>query len=182
VLQKLDRALMAVEEVTAWLAGAVIFLIMLLVTAEVLLRRLFNSPIPGQVDVTVLGMIAFSVLCISYCYRRAGHIRMDLLQKATRGRLMWATQLCATLLALFTITAILPGTWAHFMRAYQFGDTTMGIGLSTWPSKLAVPVGLGIFWLRLALEVWVYARLVADPDAEQIAVPRAPDPVDAVDA
>ena len=164
---------MRVELVTAVLAGLTIFGIMVLVTAEVLMRRLFNNPIAGQVDFTSMVMVTFSLLCISYCYRHAGHIRMDMLQKMTRGRVSWLTHLFATLVGLFLVTAIIPGTWAHFMRAWSLGDTTLGVGLPTWPSKLAAPVGLGILWLRLLLEVWVYGRLVLNPELEPVGVPHA---------
>ncbi len=182
MLAILDNALMKVELATARFAGLVIFVIMVLVTFEVLFRRLFNSPIPGQVDFTMMTMVAFSVLCISYCYRQSGHIRMDLLMKLTHGRSNWVAHLFVTLVALLTITIITPGTWSHFERAYYFGDTTFGVGLPTWPSKLAVPVGLGVLWLRLVLELWVYGRLVIHPDGEPIGVPSPPDPLEDVDA
>lgn len=181
MLRTLDNGLMKIEWVTAFLAGLTILVIMLLVTAEVLMRRLLNAPIQGQVDFTSMTMVAFSLLCVSYCYRQAGHIRMDMLQKLTQGRLSWVTHLFATCVGLFVVTAILPGTWTHFMRAWSFGDTTLGVGLPTWPSKLAAPVGLGILWLRLLLEVWVFGRLVLNPDLEPIGVPKAPDPLDDMD-
>ena len=182
MLEKLDKWLGRVEYATAWTAGVTIFALMFLASAEVLSRRLLNLPIPGQVDVTSLSMVAFSLLCISYCYRRAGHIRMDMLQKMTKGRVSRVTQLFATGVALFVVTAILPGTWTHFMRSWALGDSTIGVGLPTWPSKLAAPVGLGILWLRLVLEIWVYARLIADPDLEPIGLPRVPDPINHMDA
>ncbi len=181
-LQRCDDALVRIETVTAWLGGFVIFLLMFMVTAEVILRRLFNSPIPGQQDVTILSMVAFGVLCISYCYRQAGHIRMDLVLKVTDGRLRWLLNLMITIIALVTVSAVWPGTWAHFVRAYDLGDSTFGVGLPTWPSKLAVPIGLGLLWIRLMLELWVYGRLVARPDAEPVGVPRSPDPREDMDA
>lgn len=182
LLSRLDRALMIVERFTSWLGGFVIFCLMFVVTAEVVLRRLFNSPIPGQQDITVLSMVAFGVLCISHCYRQAGHIRMDILLKATKGRLHWSLCLLITLIVLLTISAIWPGTWNHFLRAYNLGDTTFGIGLSTWPSKLAVSVGLALLWVRLVLEVWVYGRLVRQPDLTPIGVPSPADPTVKMDA
>ena len=181
VLARLDATLLRVETATAWIAGAVIFLMMGLVTAEVLMRRFLNAPIPGQQDITVLAMASFGVLCISYGYRMAAHVRMDLVINAMTGRWRWILQFCLTVLALFTITAILPGSWSHFMRAYAFGDSTIGAQLPTWPSKLTAPVGLAILWLRLALELWVYARLIRWPDAAPVGVPQAPDPRQATD-
>lgn len=182
LLRRLDAGLSRVEAATAVVAGAVILGLMFLVSAEVAMRRLFNSPIPGQQDITILSMAAFGVLCVSYCYRHAGHISMDLLVTSLRGRSRWILQLLITLLVLGTVTAILPGTWTHFMRAWSIGDTTFGIGLSTWPSKLMAPVGLGILWLRLALELWVYGRLIADPQATPVGVPTPPDPLNDMDS
>ncbi len=181
-LQVLDQVLMKIEVSTAIIAGAIIFFLMFLVTAEVFLRRVFNNPIPGQQDITILSMVSFGVLCISYCYRQAGHIRMDLLLKKFTGRIHWSLNLAVTLIALLTVTAIWPGTWTHFLRAFQFGDSTFGIGLSTWPSKLAVPVGLGVLWLRLLLEIYVYGRLIKNPELEPIAVPMPADPREKMDA
>ncbi|SDX12017.1 TRAP transporter small permease [Litoreibacter albidus] len=181
MLEKLDRALMRVEYLSAWIAGLTIFVVMVLVTAEVLMRRLFNAPIQGQVDFISLAMVTFSLLCISYCYRQAGHIRMDMLQNAFSGRLAWATHLLATCIGLFLILAILPGTWTHFMRAWTLGDSTIGIGLPTWPSKLAAPVGLGILAVRLTLELWVFGRLVLDPTRDPIGVPKVPNPLEDMD-
>lgn len=182
MLALFDKILMQIELATARIAGLVIFILMILVTTDVVLRKLFNSPIRGQLDFTTMAMIAFSVLCISHCYRQSGHVRMDLLIRMTSGRVYWSTHLLVTVAALLTISVILPGTWAHFLRAYEFGDTTFGVGLSTWPSKLAVPVGFGVLWLRLVLELWVFGRLVIDPDAEPIGVPMAPDPLNEMDA
>jgi len=182
LLAAIDRALFCVEAALAALAAAVIFLMMLLVSAEVLARRLLDTPIPGQVDVTMLAMVTFGVLCISYCYRRAGHIRMDLLVTVLPGRARWIAELFAVLVALVVVTAIWPGTWNHFARAYELGDTTFGVGLPTWPSKLAVPVGLGVLWLRLVLELWVYGRLIVDPEADPVAVPAPPARDDDMDA
>ena len=182
MLARLDATLMKVEYVTVWLAGLAVLVTMLLVTAEVVARGAFNAPIQGQVDVVSVGMVAYSLLCISYCYRQAGHIRMDMLQKAMRGRAQWIAQVVATLAGLFTVLAILPGTWTNFMRAFEFGDTTMGIGLPTWPSKLAAPVGLGVLAARLTLELWVYGRLIVDPAREPVGVPAPPDPTTDMDA
>jgi len=182
LLARLDALLLRIETLTAWIAGAVILLMMFLVTAEVLLRRLFNAPIHGQQDVTVLAMASFGVLCISYCYRMAAHVRMDLVINAVPGRARWSLQFLLTCLGLLTITAILPGTWSHFMRAWELGDSTIGARLPTWPSKLTAPVGLAILWLRLALELWVFGRLIRRPHAAPVAVPTAPDPRRATDA
>ena len=51
------------------------------------------------------------------------------------------------------------------------GDSTIDIRLPTWPSKLIIPVALSLLLLRLLMQVYGYARLVADPSREPVAVP-----------
>ncbi len=182
MLRAADSALGRVEWLTAWIGGVTIFALMIMIAAEVILRRVFEAPIRGQVDVTELTMVSFGVLCVSHCYRHAGHIRMDLLLKVLRGRGRWIAEIVVTLIAFAVVTVLLPGAWSHFERAFEFGDSTIGISLPTWPSKLAVAVGLGILWLRLLLAFWVYGRLVIDPAATPVAVPVPPDPREDMDA
>ncbi|WP_135468726.1 TRAP transporter small permease subunit [Crenalkalicoccus roseus] len=177
-----DRALLAVETACAALAGLVIFVLMFAGVLEIIGRGVFNAPIYGHLDMVELTMISYTVLCVSYCWRKAAHVRMDLLLRRLSGRGRWVAELLATGLALYFVTLILPGTWQYFLNAWQIGDSTMNTGLPTWPSKLAVPVGLGVLWLRLALEMLAYLRLIADPALPRIAVPTPPDPTrEAVD-
>lgn len=182
LLDAADRALMAVETVVAGIAGLVILVLMFVGVVEILSRSLFNAPIYGHLDVVELTMISYTVLCVSYCWRKAAHVRMDLLLRRFSGRGRWSTELVTTALALAFVSLVLPGTWQYFHNAWEIGDSAMNTGLPTWPSKLAVPVGLGILWLRLALEMLAYLRLIADPLATPIAIPAPPDPTkDAVD-
>jgi TRAP-type C4-dicarboxylate transport system permease small subunit len=182
LLDAADRALMAVETVVAGIAGLVILVLMFVGVVEILSRSLFNAPIYGHLDVVELTMISYTVLCVSYCWRKAAHVRMDLLLRRFSGRARWSTELVTTALALVFVSLVLPGTWQYFHNAWEIGDSAMNTGLPTWPSKLAVPVGLGILWLRLALEMLAYLRLIADPLAIPVAIPAPPDPTkDAVD-
>jgi TRAP-type C4-dicarboxylate transport system permease small subunit len=171
-----DRVVAAIELALAALAGAIIMALMFAGVSEILMRRLFNAPIYGHLDAVEMSMIAFTVLCVSYCWRRAQHVRMDLVIRLIPGRGRWTVELLATGLALAFVTVIIPGTWQYFLNALLIGDSTMNTGMPTWPSKLAVPVGLGVLWLRLAIEMVAYVRMIVDPNRRQIAVPTPPDP------
>jgi TRAP-type C4-dicarboxylate transport system permease small subunit len=182
MLDAADRGLLAVETLCAGIAGFVILALMFVGVVEILSRSLFNAPIYGHLDVVELTMVSYTVLCVSFCWRRAAHVRMDLLLRRFSGRYRWAAELITTGLALVFVSLVLPGTWQYFHNAWEIGDSAMNTGLPTWPSKLAVPVGLGILWLRLALEILAYLRLIAEPTASRIAVPTPPDPTkEAVD-
>ena len=174
LLRALDRALMAVETTTAIIGGLVIFAVMFVGVAEILLRKLFNSPLYGQLDLVEQTMSAYAILTISFCYRKAGHIRVEIVAQHYKGRGRWIAELLTSLAAFALITAIWPGVLHFFQNAFEIGDSTINTRWPTWPSKFVPVIGFSILWLRILLELWAYARLVADPQAEQIAVPTHP--------
>lgn len=171
LLGKLDRGLCGVEWATAVLAGIVVFCVMFVGVAEIFLRKVFNSPLYGQLDLIELSMCAYTLLTISYCWRMAGHIRVDLVIDRFHGRTRWMIELITTLMALGLVTALLPGVLHFFENAFEIGDSTINTRWPTWPSKFVPVIGFSILWLRLLLECWGYLRLIRDPEAKPIAVP-----------
>ena len=99
LLRALDRALMVVETTTAAIGGLVIFAVMFVGVAEILLRKLFNSPLYGQLDLVEQTMSAYAILTISFCYRKAGHIRVEILAQHYKGRGRWIAELLTSLAA-----------------------------------------------------------------------------------
>lgn len=170
-LDRLDRALQGVEFVTAVIGGVVIFGVMWVGVAEIVLRKLFNAPLYGQLDLIEQTMATYTLLTISYCYRKAGHIRVDLLVNHFKGRRKWLAELGASIAAFGLIVVLLPGVLHFFENAFFIGDSTINTQWPTWPSKSIPVVGFSILALRIALEIWAYLRLVADPGATPIAVP-----------
>ncbi|MDI1252152.1 TRAP transporter small permease [Thermomonas sp.] len=171
LLDRLDRALQVVEFATAVVGGVVIFGVMWVGVAEILLRKAFNAPLYGQLDLIEQSMAAYTLLTISYCYRKAGHIRVDIVVGHFKGRRKWIAELMASIAAFGLIVVLLPGVLHFFDNAYYIGDSTINTQWPTWPSKLIPVIGFSVLAARIALELWAYARLVADPLAEPIAVP-----------
>ena len=166
-----DRVVAKVENFLNYIASIFIFLLMLLVVGEVIGRSFFNRPIPGTIDMVEVAIATFAFLGAAYCQRFGSHVRMELVVSRLRGRLMWAVEATAILISLVYILVIIDKSWEHFLRAYELGDSTMDIYITVWPSKLLVPIGLSVLALRLAIQLWGYLRLTANPDAEHIAVP-----------
>jgi len=167
-----DRLYAWVENGLNFVAAFFIFFLMLMGVTEVLARRLLNFPIPGHIDIVEVIMVTFAMLGLAYCQRFGGHVRMEILVVRLRGRAMWAVELFGILVALFIVGVLIEGTWQHFLRAWRFGDSTLDIELPTWPSKLLAPVALSALWLRLAIQLWGYARLFIHPDAPPLGVPQ----------
>lgn len=160
-----------VETAFNLVAALFIFGLMLLGIWQVLGRQLFNVPVRGYIDYVELSMASFAFLGIAYCQRVAGHVRMDMMVNAARGRAKWALEIFGTVVALFVISVLIWYGWTHFVRAYELGDSTIDTQLPLWPSKLIVPVAFALLWLRLVVQLVGFVRLFRDPDAAPVAVP-----------
>ena len=170
-LQRIDRILGVVENGLNLAAGLLIFALMLFGVAQILLRTAFRAPIFGYIDVVEVAMVGFAVLSIAFVQRLGAHVRMELLIGRLRGRALWLLEAIGALAAAFVVAVLIPYSYRHFQRAFEFGDSTIDIELATWPAKLVVPVALGLLLLRLLVQLAGYLRLLANPALEPVAVP-----------
>lgn len=177
LLSRVDQWLYRIERVFALISGFAVFSLMILAVFSVSGRNFFNQPLPGYVDwiEQVMPLIAF--MGISFTQRDGGHIRMDMVVGALRGRTLYAVEFITTL-AIFALMVLLVwGTWAHFQRSFDFGapmwsrDSSMDIALPIWPAKLMAPLAFGILAVRLALQLVAYARAFINNMDTPVAVP-----------
>jgi C4-dicarboxylate transporter, DctQ subunit len=171
ILSRLDRVFFRLESALTLVGGIVIFLLVFLATANVLGRWFFSLPISGYIDWVEQAMAFFAFLGIAYTQREGGHIRMDMLVGNIHGRPLWFTELLSTLLMLAVTLILIYGSFLHFLRAYQIGDSSLDINLPTWPAKLVVPLALTVLALRLVLQIWGYLRALRQGGDTPVAVP-----------
>lgn len=159
-----------VEDLANFIAALAIFLLMLLGTAQIVLRSVFNSPIAGYIDMVELSMAGMAFLGAAYCQRLGAHIRMEILVSYLRGRWLWAFEVFSTTVGLIIIGVLIWYGWDHFLRAYQLGDSTIDAEYPVWPSKLLVPIAFALWFLRLVVQLAGSLRLLYDPTLEPAGV------------
>lgn len=176
-LSRFDRALFRLESSLNLIGGLTIFALVGLAVVHVLSRKFLNAPVPGYVDWTEQFMAIFAFLGLAYTQREGGHIRMDILVGALKGRRLWLAEWLSTLFMLVLTTALIYGTYYHFDRSFDLSaplfsrDSSIDIALPIWPAKLVVTFSMCLLWLRLALQLWAYGRAFANGAARPVAVP-----------
>ena len=171
LLSRADRAFLKLEKTFNMLGGVVIFLLVFLATTNVLGRWIFSAPISGYIDWVEQAMAFFAFLGLAYTQREGGHIRMDVAVAHLHGRSLWLAEFISTLLMLLISLVLIYGSYLHFYRAWEIGDSSLDINLPTWPAKLVVPVALSILVIRLILQLWGYARAFRQGGDAPVAVP-----------
>ncbi|EDM72488.1 TRAP dicarboxylate transporter, DctQ subunit [Roseobacter sp. AzwK-3b] len=176
-LSRLDRGFYRLERFFALLSGIAVFVLMLLAVFSVTGRNIFNQPLPGYVDwiEQIMPLIAF--MGVSYTQRDGGHIRMDILVGALKGRALYLAEFITTFAILILMLLLVWGSWAHFERSFDFSsplwsrDSSMDIALPLWPAKLLAPVAFAVLCVRLVLQLWGYMRAFVQGMDEPVGVP-----------
>ncbi len=177
LLSRLDQSLYRVERVFGLISGLAVFGLMLLAVYSVGGRNIFNSPVRGYVDLIEAAMPLIAIMGVSYTQRDGGHIRMDILVGRLRGRTLWIAEFATTAFILLLVLLLIWGSWAHFLRSFDFAsplwsrDSSIDIKLPIWPAKLLVPVAFSVLALRLVLQLWAYGRAIATRSNEPVGVP-----------
>lgn len=173
-IARVDRAYYRVESFLNAFSAAFIFALMFLAVAEVLMRKIFNSPIHGQADFVEIMVPTIGFFGLAYCHRLAGHVRMEIVLNFMKGRAYWIAEFVGNISTMLLCAAMIYGTWGHFQRAYELGDTSMDAELPVWPPKLIIVLGFTVLFIRLIIAFFGYIRLIAHPDAVPVGVPVSP--------
>ncbi|MBY6136890.1 TRAP transporter small permease [Nocardioides marinus] len=180
-LSSLDQKLYRLEKPLALLSGLAVFSLMLLAVGSVGGRNLFNSPLPGYVDWIEQAMPLIAFMGISFTQRDGGHIRMDMVVGALKGRALYLAEFITTAAVLLLMLLMVWGSWAHFERSFDFAapwwsaDSSMDISLPLWPAKLLAPVAFSVLCLRLCLQLWAYGAAFRSGTDQPVAVPMIAD-------
>lgn len=177
LLSRLDRRLERLELSLAFISGLGAFALMVLAVVSVSGREIFGQPLRGYVDWIEMAMPFIAICGVSYVQRNGGHIRMDILVGALRGRVLWLFEFVTTFAVLALMVLLVWGTWAHFDRSFDFSapnwsrDSSIDIGLPIWPAKLVVPVAFAVICVRLVLQLWGFACAFIRNQERPVAVP-----------
>ncbi len=176
-LSQIDRVLYRVEMALGFISGLAVFALMVLAVVSVGGRNFFNQPLSGYVDWIEQAMPLIAFMGIAFVQRDGGHIRMDMVIGAVRGRVLYGFEIITTLAMLGFMVLMVWGTWAHFQRSIDLSapwwsnDSSIDIALPLWPAKLLVPVAFSVLSLRLALQIVLYIKAFWQRNPRPVGLP-----------
>ena len=143
------------ERLATWIGATVMFAIMLIVTADVVMRYVFNSPLGWAYELISLYLMAsVFFLVLSHAYGAGAHVSVDILQKELPPRSYHLTEIITTASSLVVFILIAWFGYVRMIESFQSGDVMAGaIPWPTWPALALVPLGCGLLVLRLLIHL-----------------------------
>ncbi|SHJ79686.1 TRAP transporter small permease [Desulfofundulus thermosubterraneus] len=160
-INALDKVIGLIEKIC--MAGSVlsVVLMMLLVTADVTGRKLFNHPIPGSVEINEeYLMVSIVYLSMSYVYVQGGHVRVTLFRRFLPGPFLKLIDPCLNIFGLFFFSLITFFGWEKTLTAMQFGETSSCIlAYPLAPAYFLLTLGAALLCLRIAESIFLPAKI-----------------------
>lgn len=149
-----DRILCGFELVCVIIAGIAVFVTMVLVSADALMRHMFSAPLTFQLTLTESYLlVALLLLAMPWGYRTGGFIRLDFLLSALPFRMRETLLRLGLFVSGLYIAKLALLTGEYTLKAWQRADVVMGvIDWPVWLSWVWLPIGLGLLALRLLLD------------------------------
>lgn len=154
LFRRLDDAIAMIDRLLAFIAALMMLATMVIVSADVLLRYLFNAPLSWSYDLIGLYLMAgIFFLLLSDTFRMGGHIGVDIVQQALPRA---ARHVMLGLGDILSIAVFGPIVWIGLNRtqaSLEAGEVLAGlISWPVWVSYAFVPLGMGMLTLRLVLD------------------------------
>ena len=118
----------AVATACGWIAAAFLAAMMLLTVADVVLRKVSNTPIHGTFELVELLLVCTFFFALPATFLRDEHIVVDLVDARVPRAVTWIKRFAAAL-AVAMLATIAWQSWLYARDAMSFGDVTADLSL-----------------------------------------------------
>jgi len=150
----IERTQRKVERTACYVAAGLVFIMIFPTTVDVILRYVFNAPLPEIFQLTEFMMVGLVYLAIAYVQSLKEHIKIEIVTSRLPLRIQEGLDLFGYAIGLLIFSII---TWQSGRQAWEAWvtqDYTMGIvHFPLWPAKSILSLGTGLFCIRLILDI-----------------------------
>jgi TRAP-type C4-dicarboxylate transport system permease small subunit len=142
-----------IEAALALSAAIILFVVMLIVAADVGMRYAFNQPFSWSYDLISLYLVlAIFYFCLSRAFATHAHVGVDILHYYVSQQTRRAFELITCLVSAPIFAAIAIVCWRRAHLAFTGHDVMAGaIEWPSWAFIMLAPIGAGLLTLRLIL-------------------------------
>jgi tripartite ATP-independent transporter DctM subunit len=152
--EKVEKIQSGVEKGFIALSSAIIGTMMLITTTDVVLRYLFNSPLPGIFILCEMFMVCAVYLSVAYVQQQKGHVRVDIIIDRLKGRSRIVIELSILIVSLVAFCLVCWRTGLNAWEAWLTDDHSMGlVEYPYWPAKTILSIGVGLLCLRFVADI-----------------------------
>ncbi len=143
------------------LAGIIIMVMMLHISADVAAKYLLNDPIDGTLEiVAAYYMVVIVFFPLAYVTHHEGHIKVELFTRGLSKRTVFGIDSAVAVIGFFYMALLTVGAFEEAIKKTAIRETweTADDVLEVWPSRWLVPLGCFFMAAYLAWRAGTDAR------------------------
>lgn len=162
IFRKLDSCLSSLLRLMDGAAAITVFFVMLLITADVVSRLVFNHPFAGTAEIVSSIIVIVCFLEIPYVSLKQAHVRTTMLydKVGVKGKL--AIDIIAAVLGMIVYAFIIKSSWKGFINAIEINEAEIAgsVRISTVPGRFFIIFGSAMMILEFFSQTIKYIWLL----------------------
>ncbi len=172
-----ERLLGLVITCFAMVSGTAIFLMAVLMAANVISRQVFDRPFLDTVLLGELSIVVLTYMGIAWVYRLGRHVSVQVVV----DRFPWKTRLWIEVVglsvSLIGLIVVINETWFFAYASLQMGERLRGIfRVDAFPFHVLMPIGLSLLSLEVVRTIVLDLTALAKGKPELAQSSHPPDP------
>jgi TRAP-type C4-dicarboxylate transport system permease small subunit len=158
----IDRKFRQTNFVLVAIAGTTLIAMAFMITYDVIVRFLFNAPLPASVEISTLMEPYVVFLPFAYTLARHAHVRVTIITMRLPERLSLSLDVLVYILDLLFFALLCYFSWLEFYKSFLAGEIMLAaIRLPWWSGKFAMPLGLFFICIQCLLHLDFTIRSLA---------------------
>jgi C4-dicarboxylate transporter DctQ subunit len=157
--EQVIRIIDKITEVAAHIAAWMLFSIGVMVTYEVVMRKVFNSPTIWVDEIARFTQVWAVYLASAHILKLRYLITVELFTTAlSRDKLRLLELFSLTIIACFSLVALYYGAGVVLESIEMGRKTSTMLGVPKWLTESAIPVGFGLLFVQAVIEFFKLVR------------------------
>jgi len=161
----LDKWVERISEYWAWVGRIAIWVILLVILANVLMRKLFDMPVLGSVEIAQLAIGLGLVAFLALAQIKEGHISADIIVRRLPRRLQLGVKAVLSFLGSVTMLMVAWGSAIQAYKQFLAAERTADIHIPVSPVRFMFAISLFLLVLVLLWQAIKYVLELARPGA-----------------
>ena len=152
-MKKFFKVVDKLSEILADCSGIIIFVMMLFMTLDVVLRYVFNSPVRGDYELIELAMVVLVFFAIPHTQTVKGHVAVDIITNFMPRKIRDILEIVSYLIASVLMFFVCRANYLQIFKVQGNGQTTGTLHIACYPFYAIVFVCLCIYMLIMVVDV-----------------------------
>lgn len=150
---KLKSVLDRIHPWFVMIAGLGLTFMVVMISADVVLRYVFNAPLPASIEISQLIEPYVVFFPFALALSLGSHVRVTLVTSRLSGKARMFSELIACAAGIIVFGVLTYYGWLHFWESFVVRETMLAsIRLPWWIGKLAMPLGTALMTMQFVYE------------------------------